>query len=462
MTQRPWPVRPFPARLVAALFAVALLAGEAPASAQPASLAPTPPMGWNSWDAYGTAVREDQVEANADAMAATLARYGWRYIVVDIQWYQPTAEGHDYRPGAQLAMDPYGRLVPAENKFPSAAGGAGFKPLADYVHARGLKFGIHIMRGIPRQAVQANLPIEGTPYHARDVADTSNGCRWNPDMWGVDVTRPGGQAYYDGIARLYASWGVDFVKADDMGDHEFQPSEIAALRRALDRTGRPIVLSISPGPAPLAQARFFARHAQMWRISDDFWDDWRLVRRQFDYARDWAPHVGIGHTWPDADMLPFGRLRLTDPAAAGTSTRLTAAEQRTVMTLWSIIRSPLVLGGDVPTLDSATLALLTNPEVLDVNQQGRSPRQVLERPGLRVWRSNAVGGSDKYVAVFNLGDAARMVDVPWPDIGMAPGSHPVRDLWAARAQGLFPALRVRLGAHASALFRVARRPVAQR
>jgi hypothetical protein len=286
------------------------------------------------------------------------------------------------------------------------------------------------------------------------VADTNNGCRWNPDMWGVDVTRPGGQAYYDGIARLYASWGVDFVKADDMGDHLFQPSEIAALRRALDRTGRSIVLSISPGPAPLAQARFLARYAQMWRISDDFWDDWKLVRRQFDYARAWAPYVGIGHTWPDADMLPFGRLRLTDPAGDGTSTRLSAAEQRTVMTLWSIIRSPLVLGGDVPTLDSAALALLTNPEVLDVNQQGSSPRQVLERPGLRVWRSNAADGSDRYVAVFNLGDSARTVDVPWPDIGMSPGSHPVRDLWAARARGSLPSLQVRLGPHASALFRI--------
>jgi hypothetical protein len=180
------------------------------------------------------------------------------------------------------------------------------------VHAKGLKFGIHIMRGIPRQAVAANTLIPGTRYRARDVADTTNGCRWNPDMWGVDVTKPGGQAYYDAIARLYASWGVDFVKADDMGDHKFQPSEIAALRRALDKTGRSIVLSISPGPAPLEQAAFFAEHAQMWRISDDFWDNWPLIRKQFDFTAAWAPHVGVHGGWPDADMLPFGRLRITD------------------------------------------------------------------------------------------------------------------------------------------------------
>jgi hypothetical protein len=411
-------------------------------------------MGWNSWDAYGTTVREDQVKANADVMARDLARYGYRYVVVDIQWYQPTAQGHDYVPGAALAMDAYGRLVPAVNKFPSSAGGAGFKPLADYVHALGLEFGIHIMRGIPRQAVRANTPIPGTPSHAGDVADTTNGCAWNPDMWGVDVRKPGGQAYYDAIARLYASWGVDFVKADDMGSHRFQPLEIRALRRALDRSGRRIVLSISPGPAPLDSAAFFARHAQMWRISDDFWDEWRLVRAQFDYARDWARFVGVRRTWPDADMLPLGRLRLVDSAGRGTPTRLTRDEQRTVMTLWSIFRSPLIIGGDLPTLDAPTLSLLTNPEVLAVNQRGRAPRQVLERPGLRVWRSGIAGTADRYVAVFNLDSVPRHVDLSWSEVGLGSGSRQVRDLWARRSLGSADGLRVDLAAHGSVLYRV--------
>jgi len=436
--------------------AVLLSARAAPvaAAAQGAPLTPTPPMGWNSWDAYGTTVREDQVKANADAMARDLARYGYRYVVVDIQWYQPTAEGHDYIPGAALAMDENGRLVPAENKFPSSANGAGFKPLADYVHALGLEFGIHIMRGIPRQAVRMNTPILGTPYHAADVADTTNGCAWNPDMWGVDARKPGGQAYYDAIAWLYASWGVDFVKADDMGSHRFQPLEIRALRRALDRSGRRIVLSISPGPAPLDSAAFFARHAQLWRISDDFWDEWRLVRAQFDYARDWARIVGVRHAWPDADMLPLGRLRLVDSAGRGTPTRLTPDEQRTVMTLWSIFRSPLIIGGDLPTLDAPTLALLTNPEVLAVNQGGRAPRQVLERPGLRVWRSAAPGSADRYVAVFNLDSVPRHVDLAWSDLGLGTSGHQVRDLWARRSLGVADRLRVGLAPHASVLYRV--------
>jgi hypothetical protein len=434
-----------------------LAAASTPAPAQRAPLAPTPPMGWNSWDAYGTAVREDQVKANADAMARDLARYGYRYVVVDIQWYQPTAQGHVYVPGAALAMDDYGRLVPAANKFPSSANGAGFGPLADYVHGLGLGFGIHIMRGIPRQAVRANTPIQGTPWHAADVADTTNGCAWNPDMWGVDVRKPGGQAYYDALARLYASWGVDYVKADDMGSHRFQPLEILALRRALDRSGRRIILSLSPGPAPLDSAAFLARHAQLWRISDDFWDEWRLVRAQFDYARDWARVVGVRRSWPDADMLPLGRLRLVDSAGRGTPSRLTPDEQRTVMTLWSIFRSPLIIGGDLPTLDAATLALLTNPEVLAVDQHGRTPRQVLERSGLRVWGAGVPGSADRYVAVFNLDSASRHVDLAWREIGLGAGRHEVRDLWARRALGAADRLTLDLAPHASALYRVGAR-----
>src|SRR5438309_10539147 len=214
------------------------------ANEQPAKvLAQTPPMGWNSWDSYGTTVTEAQVKANADVMARDLKSHGWEYIVVDIQWYEPNAQGHDYAPEAKLAMDQYGRLLPAVNRFPSSADGTGFKHLADYVHSKGLRFGIHIMRGIPRQAVEQNLPIKGTQYRAADVADKDNACRWNPDMWGWDTTKPGAQAYYDSLAELYASWGLDFIKADDMGSHLYQPAEIKALALAIRQAGRPIVLS---------------------------------------------------------------------------------------------------------------------------------------------------------------------------------------------------------------------------
>ena len=411
-------------------------------------------MGWNSWDSYGTTVREEQVKANAAWMAEHLAKYGWKYIVVDIQWYEPNAQGHDYKPGAPLTMDEYGRLMPAVNRFPSSANGAGFKPLADYVHSKGLKFGIHIMRGIPRQAVEKNLPIKGTPYHAADVADKDNGCRWNPDMWGVDTTKPGSQAYYDSIAELYASWGVDFIKADDMGSHLYQPAEIKALSLAIRRTGREMVLSISPGPAPLSEAEFFEKYAQMWRISDDFWDDWKLLRKQFDYARDWASFVGQNNTWPDADMLPFGKLRVTSVEGGGAPSKFTPDEQQTVMTLWSIFRSPLIFGGDLPSNDAATTALISNEEVLEVNQQSHGGHQVLDRDNIRAWVADGARPGEHYVAVFNLGEAEATVNVSWTELSISGRVASARDLWRHRLLQSVEKLHSTLRPHASELYKV--------
>jgi hypothetical protein len=411
-------------------------------------------MGWNSWDSYGTTVREEQVKANAEWMAEHLAKYGWQYIVVDIQWYGPNAQGHDYKPGAPLTMDEYGRLMPAVNRFPSSANGAGFKSLADYIHSKGLKFGIHIMRGIPRQAVEKNLPIKGTSYRASDVADKDNACRWNPDMWGVDTTKPGAQAYYDSIAELYASWGVDFIKADDMGSHLYQPAEIKALSQAMRKTGRPMVLSISPGPAPISEAEFFEKYAQMWRISDDFWDDWKLLRQQFDYTRDWAQFVGKNDTWPDADMLPFGKLRVTSTDGGGASSKFTPDEQQTVMTLWSIFRSPLMFGGDLPSNDAATTALITNEEVLEVNQHSHGGHQELDRGNLRVWVADGARQGEKYVALFNLGETAGDFSVRWKDAGLSNSTQEVRDLLNHKSLGSLPGLHVNLRPHASVLYKL--------
>ena len=418
-------------------------------------VAPTPPMGWNSWDSYGTTVTEAEVKANADAMARNLSSHGWQYIVIDIQWYEPNAQGHDYAPGAKLAMDKYGRLLLAVNRFPSAADGTGFKHLADYVHGKGLKFGIHIMRGVPRQAVEENTPIVGTKYHARDIADKDNHCRWNPDMWGVDTTKPGSQAYYDSIAELYASWGVDFIKADDMGSHLYQPAEIKALSMAIRKTGRQMVLSISPGPAPLSEAEFFQKYAQMWRISDDFWDDWKLLKKQFDYTRDWAIDVGRNDTWPDADMLPLGKLRVTAKEGGGSPTKLTFDEQQTLMTLWCIFRSPLIFGGDLPSNDATTNGLLTNDEVLAVDQHSRGGHQALEEGNVRTWV--AVGpedGRDYYIAVFNLGDEATTVNIPWNKLFHTGNAADVRDLWAKKVLGRKADIQAELRPHASALYRI--------
>jgi alpha-galactosidase len=365
--------------------------------------AETPPMGWNSWDAFATTVTEAQTKAQTDYMAEKLARYGWQYIVVDIQWYEPDATGFNYRPNAPLMMDEWSRLQPAANKFPSAAGGAGFKALANYVHSKGLKFGIHVMRGISRQAVAQNTPIKGTKARAADIADKNSICPWNPDMYGVDMSKPGAQEYYDSLYEMFASWGVDFVKVDDLS-RPYHQAEIEAIRKAIDKTGRTMVFSTSPGETPLSAGEHVEKHANMWRISDDFWDDWSALFAQFKRLHDWTPHRGPGH-FPDADMLPLGAIRLAPGFQGGPWTRFTRDEQITMMSLWAIARSPLMMGGDMTKNDDFTLLLLTNEEVLAVNQNSSGNRQLFNRDGLIAWVAEVPDSTDKHLAVFNTRNA---------------------------------------------------------
>jgi alpha-galactosidase len=426
----------------------------------PDSLALNPPMGWNSYDSFGGAVNEQELRANARYLADHLASHGWKYLVVDYYWYFEHPETIEHSSGherLQTAMDEYGRLLPAPNRFPSSAGGKGFKPLADYVHSLGLKFGIHIMRGIPRQAVELNLRVLGTNAHAKDIAELKNTCPWSTAMYGVDVGKPAGQAYYDSIARLYASWGVDFIKADDMSrGNNLEPyhgPEIEALRRAMSGTGRPMVLSLSPGAAPLDQAANLSEWSQMWRISDDMWDKWQDVRAQFARTRDWARYSGPNH-WPDADMLPLGWLRVRGFDGGPRRTRLTRDEQLTLMTLWCIFRSPLIMGGDLTSLDPWTLSLLENDEVLAVDQASSGNRELFERSPQVAWEAVASSGRAKYVALFDTGESAAKVTVTWKELGLG-GKCSVRDLWAKRNLGLFDSeFSSRLNPHAAGLYRV--------
>lgn len=413
------------------------------------ALSPRPPMGWNSWDSFAATITEEQARANAAVMAEKLLPHGYDIFTVDIQWYEPGATGFEYRVGVELALDQWGRLLPAQNRFPSAAGGKGFKPLADYVHGLGLKFGIHLMRGVPRLAADRNLPILGTPYRCGEIADRKNICPWNSDMYGVDMTRPGAQAYYDSVFKLIASWNVDFVKVDDLSRpyHRNEP-EIEAVRHAIDASGRPMILSLSPGETPLSAAAHVADHANMWRVSDDFWDEWRLLLSQFTRLANWAPHVREG-AWPDADMLPLGLLAMGERR-----TRFTPDEQKTLMTLWSIARSPLIMGGDLRALDDATLALLTNDEVIAVDQTSTGGHELRRSPTEAVWVARDPTSGDRFVALFNLGDTAATVAVSLAEIGMA-GSVKVRDLWARLEMGgVSGAVSATLPVHGAALYRV--------
>ncbi len=436
------------------LIAGLLLVSAAPSllNAQKAQLAPTPPMGWNSWDAYGTTVKESEVKANTDAMASGLKQYGWQYIVVDIQWYEPNARAHGYRPNAQLSMDSYGRLVPAVNRFPSSANGQGFKPLADYVHSKGLKFGIHILRGIPRQAVAQNTPILGATIHAADIADKQSLCEWNTDMYGVDMSKPGAQAYYDSIVAQYAQWGVDFIKADDMS-RPYHKAEIAALHQAILKSGRAIVLSLSPGPAPLNEVEHLRANAQMWRIEDDLWDNWKSVKNMYFRAESWAPLVVPGH-WPDADMLPLGHIGIRAERGDDRLSRLSHNEQKTLMTLWSIFRSPLMFGGDLPTLDPFTRGLLTNADVLAVNQHSADSKIAYKDGDIRAWTARSNDGDATYLAVFNLSDTASSVHLQWSQVGITAAPVAARELWSGTSARGPSSLDVTLAPHASVLYKL--------
>ncbi len=421
-------------------------------------IAPVPPMGWNSWDSYGMSITEQEFQANAAYMTENLRKYGWQYAVVDEGWF---LQNPDARPGSfRYTMDDYGRFTPAVNRFPSAASDAGFATLAAWVHARNLLFGIHILRGIPRAAVDKNLPIAGSHFHAADAANKSDTCAWNSDNYGL-TANAAGQAYYDSIAALYASWGVDFVKIDCIAS-PYKGDEIRMFSNALRKTKRPIVLSLSPGPAPIDKVAELRKYAQMWRISGDVWDHWlqwpkqewsQGVLAQFAVAAKWAPLVEAGH-WPDADMLPLGWLGPRPGQGKARASAFTEDEARTMMTLWAVLRSPLIVGGNLTKLDDRTRALLTNSEVISVDQHSNGGGQVLNEAEKMVWIARAGARGVAYVALFNVAGKSQSIEYALPSLGLQGTSYAIRDLWEQKDLGMSDRVQVTLPPHASALFRV--------
>ena len=420
-------------------------------------IARTPPMGWNSWDSYGRTLDEQNIKANAGWMARNLKRFGWEYVVVDEGWYLGQLKANDDR-SARFQMDGFGRYVPDPIRFPSAGKELTFKPLADYLHSLGLKFGLHIIRGIPREAVAQNLPIAGSLFHAAEAADTTDVCPWNAYNFGLNSTHPAAQAYYDSLARQYADWNVDFVKIDCISDHPYRGEEIRMFSEAIAKSGRRMVLSLSPGPTAIDKRDEVSRFSQMWRISDDVWDVWysdkqfpQGVKNQFARAALWAGVARPGH-WPDADMLPLGSLRPAAGWGEPRETRLSRDEQRTMFTLWSIFRSPLIMGGNLTQADPPTVALLTNTEVIAVNQHSTDNRPVINTPDTVVWTARTEAGTSVYVALFNLSDAAQTIHYSWKDLGLPATSYGFRDLWEHRDLGTAGAVEVTVPAHGSVLY----------
>ena len=413
-----------------------------------ASVAPTPPMGWNSWDAYGLTINEADFKANTSVLAG-MKQFGWAYSVIDEGWYMADPFGRSVAERKYL-YDANGNLIPVESRFPSSANGAGFKPLADWVHAQGLKFGIHIVRGIPREVVQQNLPIAGSSFHAADAADINDKCPWDEGNFGV-MDNAAGQAYYDGMLKLYAGWGLDYIKVDCISDHPYRPTEIRQIAEAIRKTGRPIVLSLSPGPTKLENAAYVSQYAQMWRIQDDHWDSWVFdkkaadsefpfsTRDEFDRIAQWAPYVKPG-SWPDPDMLPLGWLGPHPGWGDARQSRITAIEARTEFTLFAVSRSPLIFGGNLTKLDDDTHALMTNKELLDIDQRSirSTPIPVAQEDSQpvpwRAWVAQTRAPQQKtYIAVFNLGDDPGTWDLPWTTFQLSDKPHAVYDLLHPRA-----------------------------
>ena len=427
--------------------------------------AKTPPLGWNSWDCFGAAVNEKQLRENADYMAKYLKAFGWEYIVCDIQWYEPKAKSNDYNNFTELNTDEYGRLMPAENRFPSAGNGKGFKEIADYCHSLGLKFGIHIMRGVPRCAVHANLPIKNSAFTCREIAHHFSVCSWNTDMYGCKNTSAA-QEYYNSIFELYAAWGVDFIKCDDICVTEFRQwdnpysadYEIEMIRKAIDNCGRDMVLSLSPGPAHIDNADHLSKNANMWRMTGDFWDQWDKLYDMFSRCYTWQNYVGSGR-WPDCDMLPLGRLSKNAPCHGNADryTNFTKPEQITMMTLWGIFRSPLMFGGNMPENDEWTLSLLTNEEYMKMHRLSYGAHQLLRKEkngkGTIIWVSN--GKKCKYIAVFNTEDKERNISVDLKEVLMPDTYYNAYNIWKKESMGKVKnTLKAAVAPHGAGLYKI--------
>lgn len=418
-------------------------------------LTPRPPLGWNSFDSYGCAASEQALLANAEAMAERLLPAGYEYFVVDNGWFAEyeLEEGSPYpkvKHADEVNIDAFGRYQPSKVYFPN-----GLQPLIDRVHALGLKFGIHIMRGIPRKAVELNLPVYGTDFRASDIADRNDVCSWCHYNYGVDMSKPGAQEFYDSLIHQLAAWGVDFIKADDITGH---PDEIEAVVQAIRSSGRDMVLSLSPGGQTDPSRMSVYRQANMLRTTKDIWDNRRDLDKAFDA---WEAYNGYRKEgfWLDLDMIPFGHLQLLNPRTAGSGVEtikpeslpqqelsgkghermsgLTENQKYTFITIRALAASPLFMGGDLPTSDEFSFQLITNQQMLACNQNGIMGSKRLEADGIEIWAApHRRLAEEGWIGIFNRNPEKRKAafgfselslpidrDVEWINIWETPRFH---------------------------------------
>lgn len=407
-------------------------------------------MGWNSFDSYGVYLHEEAALANLEAMAEKLKPHGYEYFVIDNGWFGEyelqegtlfPAEKH----ADDIRINEFGHFLPSKVYFPN-----GLKPIADRCHELGLKFGVHLMRGIPRKAYELDLPVKGTPYTARDIANTdpAENCTWCNYCYAVDMSKPGAQEWYDGLIQHIADMGVDFIKYDDIVPH---PDEVEAVAKAIRKTGKPIMLSLSPGNTVDPNAIKQFKHANMLRVTEDVWDEQKYIDACFAAWRKWQGKEEPGF-WIDMDMIPFGQLQLMSPpgtnaaktvmdkgdiALAGKGTtrwsQLTKPQMETFITMRALAASPLMMGGDLPTLDEFSLKLITDPEMIACNQNGVMGSLVLDEDGLETWK---VGKKDStkegWLGVFNRLDREVKFEITDRRIGLPSTDYQLTNIWAEK------------------------------
>jgi alpha-galactosidase len=364
------------------------------------AIALTPPLGWNSWNCWADSVSQEKVLRSAHAMVASgLAQHGWSYINIDDAW-QGTR-------GGEL------NAIQGNKKFPA------MKQLCDDVHALGLKIGLYSTPWITSYA-----------GYCGGSADTAKGT-WSGEGKKEANWRHGSHAFLEQDAGQWAAWGFDYLKYD------WNPLTVAhagAMFKALRGSGRDIVFSLS-NSADVALAAEWPKVANSWRTTGDIWDywqnngaDWNYGVSEIGFSMDpWQASSGPGH-WNDPDMLVVGMVGWGPTLHP---TRLTPDEQYSHITLWCMLSAPLLIGCDLEQLDAFTLGLLTNDEVLAVDQDalGRQAVRVATVGAIDVYLKPLEDGSHA-IAFFNRGNTKEaFVFNKFPRIGLGDGILAVRDLW---------------------------------
>jgi hypothetical protein len=250
---------------------------------------------------------------------------------------------------------------------------------------------------------------------------------------------------------MYAEWGVDFVKVDDLS-RPYHKEEIELIRNAIDQCDRPIVLSTSPGETPVDAAEHVRDHANMWRMVDDVWDTWGHLTHLMEISQRWYRYIAPG-TWPDCDMIPLGRISIRGERGEDRMTRLSRDEQYSLMNFFTIFKSPLMFGGDLPSNDDFTLSLLTNEAVLKMHRESTDVHQVFQEDGKVAVTSENPKTGERYLALFNLNEGeSSVVEVNLAEIGISDGCS-VTDLWSGEDLGKYSGkFAVKLQSHASGLY----------